>query len=88
VGKVLPGLSGEQFDIILADPPYERGLDTETLSLVARYNLLEGTGVVVLEHSRRDRPVMPDTLKSIKTHRYGDTVVSIIRCNNTERNDE
>lgn len=68
-----------QFDVILADPPYEQGLDTETLALIARHGLLRSDGIVVLEHSRRDRPEVPEGLVLVKTHRYGDTVVSIFR---------
>ncbi len=79
VGKVLTRFSNEQFDIILADPPYEQGLETETLALVARHGLLKSDGVIVLEHSRRDRPQVPEGLVLVKAHRYGDTTVSTIR---------
>jgi 16S rRNA (guanine966-N2)-methyltransferase len=68
-----------QFDIILADPPYEEGLDTETLALIARQGLLTSDGVIVLEHSRRGRPRIPEGLVLVKARRYGDTVVSIIK---------
>jgi 16S rRNA (guanine(966)-N(2))-methyltransferase RsmD len=79
VSRVLPRLAGEQFDIILADPPYQRGQDTETLKLIARYGLLKPDGVVVLEHSRRDQPVIPAELELTGAHKYGDTIVSTIR---------
>jgi 16S rRNA (guanine966-N2)-methyltransferase len=78
-GRVLTRLLNEQFDIILADPPYEQGLDTEILALVARHGLLKSDGVIVLEHSRRDRPQVPEGLVLVKAHRYGDTIVSTIR---------
>jgi 16S rRNA (guanine(966)-N(2))-methyltransferase RsmD len=79
VGKVLVRLRNEQFDIILADPPYEQGLDTETLAVIARHGLLKSDGVIVLEHSRRDRPQVPEGLVLVRAHRYGDTVVSTVR---------
>jgi 16S rRNA (guanine966-N2)-methyltransferase len=79
VGRVLSRLRNEQFDIILADPPYEQGLDTETLALVARHGLLRSDGVIVLEHSCRDQPLVPEGLVLVKAHRYGDTIVSTIR---------
>jgi 16S rRNA (guanine966-N2)-methyltransferase len=79
VARVLPRLAGEQFDIILADPPYQHGQDTETLQLVARHGLLKPGGVVVLEHSRRDQPAIPAEFSLTRTHKYGDTIVSLIR---------
>jgi 16S rRNA (guanine966-N2)-methyltransferase len=79
VRKVIPRLAGEKFDVILADPPYGKGLDQEVLALVSRYCLLARDGTMVLEHSRRDQPALPAGYRLVRTHRYGDTVVSIIR---------
>ena len=78
VARVLSRLAGEQFDIVLADPPYQHGQDTLTLKLIAQYALLKPGGVIVLEHSRRDQPVIPVGFELTKAHKYGDTMVSII----------
>ena len=77
--KVIPRLAGREFDIIIADPPYEQGLDSATLDAVARYNVLRSDGVMILEHGRRDKPRMPTNLELVKQHRFGDTVVSVIK---------
>jgi len=79
VRRTIALLSGRQFDIILADPPYEEGLDTQTLALISQYDLLAPTGIVVLEHSRRDQPCIPYRLALVKAYRYGDTTVSTFR---------
>ena len=77
--RVLPRLAGEEFDIILADPPYEQGLGSMVLALIAQCNLLRSDGVVALEHSRRDKPVVPARLEVVKSYRYGDTMVSLFK---------
>lgn len=77
--KVLPKLKAERFDVILADPPYEQGLDSRTLAAIARFNMLNPGGLIVLEDSRRDKPTVPAGLELVKSHDFGDTVVSVIR---------
>ena len=71
---------GAAFDIILMDPPYYKELAKKTLSLLGNCDILSGTGVAVIEHSKHDR--MPDSsgsLKLLRTARYGDTLVSFYR---------
>jgi 16S rRNA (guanine(966)-N(2))-methyltransferase RsmD len=77
--RVIPRLSGSDFDIVIADPPYERGLDRATLDAIARFNLLVAGGLVVLEHSRRDNAVAPIELRLMRNYRFGDTVVSVFQ---------
>ncbi len=71
---------GAAFDIILMDPPYYKELAKKTLSLLGNCDILSGTGVAVIEHSKHDR--MPDSsgsLRLLRTARYGDTLVSFYR---------
>jgi len=44
-----------QFDVIFMDPPYNKGLVKETLSLLDSSGLLNKGGVVVVEHSCREK---------------------------------
>jgi 16S rRNA (guanine966-N2)-methyltransferase len=44
--------TGQQFDIIFADPPYELPLSASTLKLVDEGTLLKPTGVLFIEESR------------------------------------
>jgi 16S rRNA (guanine966-N2)-methyltransferase len=75
--KVIPRLAGAGFDIILADPPYEQGLDQAVLDAVADSDLLRPNGLLVLEHGCRDKPVAPATLNLLKTRIFGDTLLSV-----------
>jgi 16S rRNA (guanine966-N2)-methyltransferase len=78
--------AGEQFDLILADPPYgeknvgkrsqsfaQRVLDDETLP-----RLLAPEGLFVLGHARRDTLTLPDRWHERKFMRHGDSVMRFL----------
>ena len=69
--------SGERFDLIFLDPPYDRELVGTTLKAIAQNNVLNATGKVVAEHSAREA-VKPqyDQLVLNDQRRYGDTLLS------------
>ena len=46
---------GESFDLIFLDPPYERELVGQSLRAIAKEGLLRKTGVLVAEHSVREK---------------------------------
>jgi len=71
-----------QFDLIFADPPYEKGLVNPTLHLVLENGLLVEDGIVVVEHSVKE-PI-DDSFHDIiyKVKRSGQTVVTILAQNN------
>ncbi|HEY6200479.1 MAG TPA: 16S rRNA (guanine(966)-N(2))-methyltransferase RsmD [Candidatus Binatia bacterium] len=72
--------SGERFDLILLDPPYERGLAGEALKEIAKEGVLAEDGVVVAEHSVRDRlEEKYGALVLTDRRRYGDTALSFYR---------
>ncbi len=74
-------LRGERFDIVFADPPYEKGDVEKTLSLLRREPMLaDASSVFILQHSARERPggeQAPFVL--MRRNRYGDTEVSFYR---------
>jgi 16S rRNA (guanine(966)-N(2))-methyltransferase RsmD len=69
--------SGERFDLIFLDPPYDRELVGTTLKAIAQNCLLTAGGKVVAEHSARER-VQPryEHLVLNDQRRYGDTLLS------------
>jgi 16S rRNA (guanine966-N2)-methyltransferase len=77
--KILPKLAGRTFNVIIADPPYECGFDSEVIEAIAGHNLLDRDGVVILEHGRRDEPSIPAGLELAKRHKFGDTIVSVLK---------
>ncbi len=70
--------TGEKFDIIFADPPYDKGLSQKTVTAVFKYGLLEENGILAL--TVRNSETMPDSVtgaQEIFNRRYGDTKLII-----------
>jgi len=61
------------YDLILMDPPYDKGLASQLAPHV--YRLIKPGGVLVIEHSPRERMAM----ELWKTRVYGDTMISYIQ---------
>ncbi|MCL2167111.1 MAG: 16S rRNA (guanine(966)-N(2))-methyltransferase RsmD [Clostridiales bacterium] len=67
----------QQFDIIFADPPYNRGFEETVLRALSGGKLLSADGVLVLESDARQvLPVYAGKLFQYKTKTYGDTRIS------------
>jgi 16S rRNA (guanine(966)-N(2))-methyltransferase RsmD len=68
----------QRFELILADPPYDRGLAWGCVAGVARGRWLAPQGRLVLEHSKREEPA-PEIhgLARCDLRAYGDTRISI-----------
>lgn len=65
-------------DIIFLDPPYDTDLGKKTLNRLGDSAILGESGIVVLEHDRRDEvPSAVGPIKRVKEHRYGTTVLSL-----------
>ena len=64
-GLKLLGHRRERFDVIFADPPYERNLIGETLRLIRAQALMSQDGVLVVQHSAREEiPARREGIKS------------------------
>ena len=68
-----------QFDIIFADPPYNRGLAAGILDLLGGTGLISSDGVLVVEHSFREEIVAGNEFVLTDQRRYGDTVLSFLK---------
>ncbi len=76
---------GESFDLILMDPPYEKGLIQETLTKLHSNRIYHGDSILVIEHDRRE-PI-PTTVEGwtlIRQRRIGDTLISFLSPSNME----
>jgi len=45
------GNKNEKYDIVFADPPFNRGLAKKTLQYIYQYDILSRLGVLILEHA-------------------------------------
>jgi 16S rRNA (guanine(966)-N(2))-methyltransferase RsmD len=67
----------QRFDLIFADPPYLKGLVQRIVDSVARSEVLQKGGILVLEHHKKENPSLPqENLSVLKQKRFGDTVIS------------
>ena len=72
---------GNRFDIIFTDPPYDQGLVLETLAWPGMRKALTESGIIVLQHSAREKPegMEAQMWEVADQRRYGDTVLSFLR---------
>ncbi len=52
--KSLKLLVGEQFDVIILDPPYKSGVYEDCLKKIWEYKILSPDGIIVCEHDAKD----------------------------------
>jgi 16S rRNA (guanine966-N2)-methyltransferase len=70
---------GESFDLILMDPPYEKGLIQETLMELNFHQIYHEDSILVIEHNRREPlPHLLEGWNLIRQRRIGDTVISLL----------
>lgn len=71
---------GASFDLILMDPPYERGWIQRTFGKLNHHRIYQEGSILVIEHGRRE-PLPEKTGKwtILKQRTIGDTVISILR---------
>jgi 16S rRNA (guanine966-N2)-methyltransferase len=74
--------AAEQFDLILADPPYDLPDALEnTLEGIAAHSVLKPDGILVYEMRSKGEPVLSKDWKIIRDKRYGKTRVLILKLN-------
>jgi len=70
----------ESFDLILMDPPYEKGLIQKTLMKLKSERIYHEDSVLIIEHGRREP--LPDVIwgwNLMHQRRIGDTVISFLK---------
>ena len=65
------------FQIIFADPPYLKGYAQRIIDSIAKSEVLEKNGILILEHHKKEAFILPEeNLLPLKQKKFGDTVVS------------
>ena len=78
VDSFLKSISEEKFNIIFADPPYDKGLVNITLSIIKEKEILCEDGIIVFEHSKNE-PLSEEYKKFVfKEKSSGPTIISFI----------
>ena len=70
--------SGEKFDLIFLDPPYETELLETAIAHIARHDLLSVHGMMIAEHPvDKALPALSAPYRMGRTYRYGKIAVTI-----------
>ena len=69
--------SGEKFDIVFMEPPYNMGLIEPSLEAAAESGALSENGIIVLESDSTDFRDEFSGLEIIKQRRYGRTYITV-----------
>jgi 16S rRNA (guanine(966)-N(2))-methyltransferase RsmD len=73
---------GERFDVIFADPPYDRDLVDLTLRTLRTIPLLQEGGIAVIQHSTREEvPAQREGYRVADRRQYGETTLSFLKRN-------
>ncbi len=74
-------VSGLIFNIIFADPPYASDETDAVIAFIDSKNMLQINGCLIVEHATRKAPEVKEmqTLKMIKSYKYGDTMLTLYR---------
>lgn len=64
--------------LMLGDPPYDKGQIEKLLSLAGQHDFLSPGGWLVLEHSPRERPMEASGLRIVDHRIYGQTELSFL----------
>jgi len=84
--KKLPVDIAPQFDIIFADPPYEKELSTSILQFINDQQILKSDGLIVIEE--RYNIILPKKLSGLELsdkRKYGEACFSFYRAVDSEK---
>lgn len=72
--------TGQTFDIIFVDPPYQAQLYGAVLQEIAKRQLLASDGIIILESAESDPPDIPASLFSqVREKKYGKVKIFLIK---------
>lgn len=68
-----------KFNLIFLDPPYDTNYIEESINLITEYNLLQDEGLIICESSFLNKIIYSNNYQEIKSKKYGDKWVVIIK---------
>ena len=74
VFKFIQQFDGRTYDIILADPPYDKMYGSRLYELIIRYEILKSGGIFTLERYKKDMPIS-EGFRLAKKLEFGQTEV-------------
>ena len=71
----------EKFDIIFLDPPFKEKNLYKILNSVYDENLLQTNGIIIIHRHKKDKLIIPDSLKITEEKLYGLSKISFLKVN-------
>lgn len=69
----------KKVDLIFLDPPYKTDYIEEAIKLIDKYQILNDNGLIICESSNLDKIIYGNNYEVIKSKKYGDKWVVIIK---------
>ena len=69
---------GQKFSLIFMDPPYNKGLIKKTLKHIVQFDILRGSGWLVIGHSQYELVPEENSLNLLKTKKFGESLFTIL----------
>lgn len=79
VYRIISKLKEDRFNIVFADPPYNKDLAKNILSHLGKYSILSNSCLIIIEHSKKELIEENELFCKVKDRDYGDTVISIYK---------
>ena len=77
--------SGEKFDLIFLDPPYDSDLLDQALESIARFDICREHGIIVAESALdKELPALAEPYRLHRSYRYGKIKVTIYHRDGSE----
>ncbi|MFQ5952093.1 MAG: 16S rRNA (guanine(966)-N(2))-methyltransferase RsmD [Candidatus Omnitrophota bacterium] len=68
----------ERFDLVFADPPYGKGMAKKTLIKINHYDILNHSGIIIIEHNTEEElPESEGDVSILKRKTYGNIYISV-----------
>jgi len=79
--KIIEGFGKNEFDLIIADPPYDYPWNKilNILNNIAKSHIMGNDGIIVIEHNNRNSIPEAGGLAVYKERFYGKSVVSYLK---------
>ncbi len=68
-----------KLDLIFLDPPYQTNYIEKSVALISKLELLNSNGLIICESDSLDKIAYPEKYQAIKTKKYGDKWVVILK---------
>ncbi len=66
-----------QFDLVFADPPYNKGYGQIALLSLHNHGWLKHNAIIILEEAKQAKITLPECFKLLDERKYGDTKIYI-----------